>query len=159
KSIFRCCVQYRRAYWGANRSAPAAADFPGGRLAGDYPDPGLFAKIGWPGQRDARRSPVTDQSQGGSLCWPGGLGRDEHGGHRVAVAGGHAVDADHPVDDHVLEAVQRLLEAVAHAAAGVGRVGDSLLDPFDDLEVLPVDQVPETFELVQAFAVVRITHG
>ena len=66
---------------------------------------------------------------------PGGLGRYEHGGHRVVVAGGHAVDAHHPVNDHVLEAVQRLLEAVAQAAAGVGRVGDALLDPFDDLEV------------------------
>ena len=44
--------------------------------------------------------------------------------------------------------VQRLLEAVAHPAAGVGRVGDALLDPFDDFEVLPVDQVPEAFELV-----------
>ena len=67
------------------------------------------------------------------------------GGARLArrIALGHAPLADHPVDDHVLEAVQRLLEPVAEAPAGEGGSREALLDALDDLDVLAVDLVPE----------------
>src|SRR5947209_4021020 len=46
----------------------------------------------------------------------------EHPGHGVRVTTGNPVQTDHLVDHHVLESVQRLLEAEAHPSAPVGRV-------------------------------------
>src|SRR4051795_8114889 len=75
-------------------------------------------------------------------------GGREHRHHLGVVAGRDAPLADHPVDDHVLEAVDGLLEAVAQAAAGEGRRGEPGLDALDDLDVLAVDAVPEAHDLV-----------
>ena len=77
---------------------------------------------------------------------PTGGGEHRHG--LDLVARGHPPLADHAVDDHVLEAVQRLLEAVAEAAAGEGGRVEARLDALDDADVLAVDGVPEARELV-----------
>src|SRR5688500_20068260 len=69
--------------------------------------------------------------------------RTEHGSGLDRVAQGDPPLADHAVDDHVLEAVQRLLEPVAQAASREGRRVEALLHPLHDLDVLAVDGVPE----------------
>src|SRR5690348_8031595 len=58
--------------------------------------------------RSARRRPVDVAVAGAG----------EHGHGLGVVAGRDAADADHVVDDHVLEAVDGFLEAVAEPSAG-----------------------------------------
>src|SRR5215217_7768504 len=80
-----------------------------------------------------------------------GSARAEHLHGLLLVTRRYPVYADHFVYNDVLVAVQRLLKLVAHPATAVGRVGDALLYPLDDFDILQVHQVPEAHQLVKLF--------
>src|SRR5687767_5019395 len=60
----------------------------------------------------------------------------EHRRGLDVVAWRNPAFADHAVDDHVLEAVQRLLEPIAEAASRERSRVEALLHPLHDLDVL-----------------------
>src|SRR6266446_4991154 len=60
----------------------------------------------------------------------------------LGVTCGDPVMTDHAVDNHVLKAVDGLLESEAHSAARVAPGLDPPLDPFHGGDILAVDHIP-----------------